>query len=98
MEDPNLRHLHIQRGPPNDVLVDKFNIEIKREDLQKLKPGRWLNDELINFYVELLMERSKKTATTCHFFNTHFFSLLTNRGKGYVFSKVAKWTKSVGDL
>ncbi|RKP14754.1 hypothetical protein BJ684DRAFT_8060, partial [Piptocephalis cylindrospora] len=41
------------------VVVDKFNIEIAREDLQTLAPRQWLNDEIVNFYLQLVAERAK---------------------------------------
>lgn len=37
-----------------------FDIPITRKDLQTLYYGRWLNDEIVNFYFNLIMERSKK--------------------------------------
>lgn len=83
-------------GPNSQVLIDKYNIEIRREDLKRLNPGQWLNDELINFYLQLLSEKSKKnTVSPCHFFNSHFYSLLTAQDTGFFYNRVAKWTKSV---
>lgn len=81
-------------GPLNQVMVNKFNITIIREDLQRLRPGQWLNDEVINFYIELLSEKANSNPRTrCLFFNTHFFSLLTRTG--FAYNRIAKWTKSV---
>jgi len=66
-----------------------------REDLRRLEGLNWLNDEVINFYIELLKKRSVEEADErgypkCHFFNTFFYSLLTKTG--YDYSRVRKWT------
>lgn len=49
--------------PHDQVLVDKFNQEIKVRDLSTLRATAWLNDEVINFYMNLIVERSKTTAS-----------------------------------
>ncbi|XP_026655903.2 ubiquitin-like-specific protease ESD4 isoform X2 [Phoenix dactylifera] len=58
------------------VIHEPSNIEITREILQCLSCGAWLNDEVINLYLELLKERERrepKKFLKCHFFNTFFF-------------------------
>ncbi|KAJ9181912.1 hypothetical protein P3X46_005955 [Hevea brasiliensis] len=52
------------------------NIDITGEILQCLGPGAWLNDEVINLYLELLKEREKREPQKflkCHFFSTFFY-------------------------
>ncbi|KAL7675575.1 hypothetical protein ACOME3_001842 [Neoechinorhynchus agilis] len=44
--------------------VQKFNIPIRRKDLALLKPGGWLNDEIINFYMEMIAERANRNRAT----------------------------------
>ncbi|KAL2922906.1 Ubiquitin-like-specific protease ESD4, partial [Bienertia sinuspersici] len=58
------------------VTHENSNIEITGEILQCLNPGLWLNDEVINVYLELLKERERrepKKFLNCHFFNTFFY-------------------------
>lgn len=64
----------------------------------RLRPGQWLNDEVINFYGEMLMaraeeskENSKQGILNAHYFSTFFWSTLTQ--KGYEKGRLAKWTK-----
>nr|URG86743.1 early in short days 4-like protein [Linum usitatissimum]URG86744.1 early in short days 4-like protein [Linum usitatissimum]URG86745.1 early in short days 4-like protein [Linum usitatissimum] len=55
---------------------DSSGIDVTGEILQCLKPGAWLNDEVINVYLELLKEREKrepKKFLKCHFCNTFFY-------------------------
>ncbi|KAG5559896.1 hypothetical protein RHGRI_003255 [Rhododendron griersonianum] len=70
------------------------NIEITGELLKCLRPGAWLNDEVINVYLELLKEREKrepKKFLQCHFFNTFFYKKVGGRN-GYDFRSVKRWT------
>ncbi|EMS57112.1 Ubiquitin-like-specific protease ESD4 [Triticum urartu] len=58
------------------VLHEPSNIEVSREKIRCLRPHGWLNDEVINLYLELLKERGMrepKRFLKCHFFNTFFY-------------------------
>ena len=35
-------------APTDQILVEKFGLQIKRRDIQTLKGLNWLNDEVIN--------------------------------------------------
>ncbi|GMJ05454.1 EARLY IN SHORT DAYS 4 [Hibiscus trionum] len=79
------------------ILVSHENssIDIRGEVLQCLKPGSWLNDEVINLYLELLKERENrepKKFLKCHFFNTFFYKKLVSRESGYNYKAVKRWT------
>ncbi|KAK8527675.1 hypothetical protein V6N13_085483 [Hibiscus sabdariffa] len=79
------------------ILVSHENssIDIRGEVLQCLKPGSWLNDEVINLYLELLKERENrepKKFLKCHFFNTFFYKKLVSPEGGYNYKAVKRWT------
>ncbi|KAJ7955108.1 ubiquitin-like-specific protease ESD4 [Quillaja saponaria] len=77
------------------VAHENSNIEITGELLQCLRPGAWLNDEVINLYLELLKEREKREPQKflkCHFFNTFFYKKLVSGRNGYDFKSVRRWT------
>ncbi|XP_074340019.1 ubiquitin-like-specific protease ESD4 [Apium graveolens] len=77
------------------VTHENSNIEITGELLRCLRPGAWLNDEVINLYLELLKEREKrhpKQFLKCHFFNTFFYKKLIGGGSGYDYKSVRRWT------
>ncbi|XP_062211235.1 putative ubiquitin-like-specific protease 1B [Phragmites australis] len=85
------------RGPSSIVLVlhESSNIEISKEKFRCLRPGGWLNDEVINLYLELLKEREKrepKRFLKCHFFNTFFYKKLACGKNGYDYKSVRRWT------
>lgn len=77
-------------GNQDEVLTEGFRLTITRKDIHTLSHLNWLNDEVINFYMNLLVERSKSPSLpTVHAFNTFFFPKI--RSDGY--SAVKRWTK-----
>ncbi|RMB90342.1 hypothetical protein DUI87_33228 [Hirundo rustica rustica] len=77
-------------GNQDEVLSEAFRLTITRKDIQTLNNLNWLNDEIINFYMNLLMERSKeKDLPALHAFNTFFFTKLKTSG----YQAVKRWTK-----
>lgn len=77
------------------VLNTKFNLSITRHDIHTLswEPLAWLNDEVINFYMELLGERSRNNDSLpkVHGMNTFFLKRLMETG----YSGVRRWTRKV---
>ncbi|XP_067844233.1 sentrin-specific protease 2-like isoform X2 [Heptranchias perlo] len=79
-------------GEPDEVLSTGFKLRITRKDIGTLCNYNWLNDEVINFYMCLIMERSKEARLPrVYAFNT-FFHLKLHAG-GY--QTVKQWTKGV---
>ncbi|OCT95823.1 hypothetical protein XELAEV_18013514mg [Xenopus laevis] len=79
-------------GSQDQTLSEGYRLTITRKDIMTLHSLNWLNDEIINFYMNLLMERSKrKGLPTVHAFNTFFFSKLKSAG----YQAVKRWTKKV---
>ncbi|KAH0629023.1 hypothetical protein JD844_010766 [Phrynosoma platyrhinos] len=82
----------LRSGNQDEVLSEAFRLTITRKDIQTLNNLNWLNDEIINFYMNMLMERSKqKGFPTVHAFNTFFFTKLKTAG----YTAVKRWTKKV---
>jgi Ulp1 family protease len=89
------------RGETNQnmeqTMVKGFNVEINRRHLGTLSGLNWLNDEVINFYRELLQEREINAMTRENrtrqvwFTNTFFISKLSENG--YTYRNVRRWTK-----
>lgn len=82
----------------------KFSSKCGREavaagDVYRLKPGKWLNDEIINFYMALLQKRADEDLgpdgepkRKIHCFNSFFYNKLS---EDYTKSKVGRWSKKV---
>ncbi|XP_037724349.1 uncharacterized protein LOC119556330 isoform X3 [Drosophila subpulchrella] len=79
-------------GPEDEVLVVKFNMHIHRRDILSLKGTEWLNDEIINFYMCLLTDRSAKPELpNVYAMNTFFVPRLLQAGH----AGVKRWTRKV---
>lgn len=81
-----------RRANPNEVLISKFSIDIKRRDMLTLDGLNWLNDEIINFYMNLIMQRGKKPQwPAAYAMNTFFYPKLKDQG----YDSLKRWTKKV---
>lgn len=82
----------LRMGSSHDPLSEGFGLSLTGKDLQTLNNLNWLNDEVINFYMNLLVERSKDPGLpSVNTFNTFFYPKL--RSSGY--SAVRRWTKKM---
>lgn len=79
--------------PPDEVLASAFRIDIRRRDLHTLADGGWLNDEVINFYMSLLMQRSSENEglPRVYAFCTFFFPKLIATS----YAGVQRWTRAI---
>ena len=76
------------------VLVNSYRLSVTRRELITLTGTNWLNDMVINFYLQLLAHRSRQVTgmprvTTM---NTFFYPKLAS-STGY--AGVRRWTRSV---
>ncbi|XP_010749399.3 sentrin-specific protease 2 [Larimichthys crocea] len=90
----------LAQSDPNLVLSAAFKLRITQRDLATLQEGGWLNDEVINFYLSLIMERcsGEATALKVYSFSTFFFPKLRGgggSGQAGGHAAVKRWTKAV---
>ena len=86
-------------GAPTEELAELNNVPVSRRDIATLRPGEWLNDEVINFYMELLKQRASadmslgdgKRFPKCHIFRTMFYPKLMQNAT-FDYSRVRRWT------
>uniref|UniRef100_A0A3Q0SIL1 SUMO specific peptidase 2 n=1 Tax=Amphilophus citrinellus TaxID=61819 RepID=A0A3Q0SIL1_AMPCI len=83
----------LAQSDPNRVLSAAFKLRITQRDLATLQEGSWLNDEVMNFYFSLIMERGSGEGgqLKVYSFSTFFFPKL--RAGGH--AAVKRWTKAV---
>jgi len=48
------------RGDPSEIVGTCGSDEISRANLQTLRPGSWLSDEVIHYWYTLMMKRDEK--------------------------------------
>lgn len=66
-------------------VISKFQIDVTIKDLQTLRPGKWLNDVVIDFYLSLVSDINPKYFS----WTSHFFTTLQDRG----YAGVKRWGK-----
>ncbi len=118
---PKRKPLPASLPPEDEAAVDAFfrqrgviakcaKEQVSNEDIMRLRPAQWLNDEIINFYGQMILSRSedskenpgngmakgRKKPLNAHYFSTFFWAKL--KGQGYEKARLAKWTKKVREL
>ncbi|XP_022820960.1 sentrin-specific protease-like isoform X2 [Spodoptera litura] len=79
--------------PPDKVLIEKFKLKIYKEDLETLSEHNWLNDKVIDFYMNLIMQRSEEqnNLPKVYAMNTLFYPKLMKSGH----AGLKRWTRKV---
>ncbi|XP_016967152.3 sentrin-specific protease 5 [Drosophila biarmipes] len=88
------RFVELEEGHPEQVVVTKFKLDVHLSDIKILIGDRWLNDVIINFYMNLMIERSEKRSgqlPSVYSMNTFFMPRLLQSG----YAGVKRWTRRV---
>ena len=90
---PEMECVVLRASNDGEILVSSFGIDITRSDVETLKYDVWLNDQIINFYLEMIVERSWKNVSLpkVYSFSTFFYPKLLKSGH----SEVERWTRKV---
>lgn len=81
-----------QKACEDEILSSGFNLNISRHDMLTLNGHNWLNDQIVNFYMCLIIERGKRSEWPwVYAMNTFFYPKLKQHG--YVSLK--QWTRKV---
>jgi len=85
-----------------EVLAEHRNIPLRRADAARLRPAEWLNDEVINGYINLLSDRNERRVAAdpdhhprVYFQSTFFYAKLVPPRTGYDYAGVRRWTRKV---
>ena len=75
---------------PEEIIVERSGITIKRIDMCTLNSHRFVNDQIINFYMQLIKERGKtQNYPTVYAFSSFFYLRLSGGGH----AALKKWTR-----
>ncbi|ODV79917.1 cysteine proteinase, partial [Suhomyces tanzawaensis NRRL Y-17324] len=77
--------MNIWNSRINKQLFSIFQIDVFVDDLKTLRDGKWLNDNIIDLYLNLITDSTPKT----YAWTTHFFTTLQDKG----YQGVARWAK-----
>jgi sentrin-specific protease 1 len=82
-----------KHSDPNEILVKRNNVELTRDKLMCLCDKTWLNDEVINWYMDMLNDRvPRKNGPKTFCWNSFFWLKLSDDGKGYNYNSVRRWS------
>jgi len=76
------------------TLIDAYKIPITGKDVNTLRGLNWLNDEVINFYMQMIVERSSSNESgwpKVYATNTFFYPKLMQSGH----SALKRWTRKI---
>jgi len=94
----------------NGVISKVAREQVSDQDISRLLPSQWLNDEVINFYGAMILARSEgskenpgsqrngKTTKKARLLDVHYFSSFfwsKLTKEGYERGRLAKWTKKI---
>ncbi len=95
-------------GPSDQVIARIDSDSVQRRSMRLLKPGQWLNDEVIHYFLVMLAKRDEELCRQdsnrkpTHFFKSFFLTKLLNEGDAnpdkdgvYEYRNVRRWSKHV---
>jgi sentrin-specific protease 1 len=93
-------------GAADGVMQSEGTDSVYRKSIRRLRPGKWLNDEVINFFYLMLGKRDEVMCRIdpdrkrSHFFKSFFVTTLLNTGHSkkngqYEYRNVKRWSKKV---
>jgi hypothetical protein len=87
------------QGASDEVVIRRPGYDFTRAKLRCLKPSTWLNDEIINYYMELLLARDNELIAAgfprrkSHIFSSFFMQKLLDDDKRYNYANIKRWSK-----
>lgn len=93
-------------GNSHEVIARSGTDSVQRASMHTLKPGMWLNDEIIHYFYVMLAKRDEELCQNdpsrkrSHFFKSFFITKLLNEGNPscdgeYEYKNVKRWSKKV---
>ena len=82
--------VEVAKANPDNVYVYRYNIKITGVEVRHMTVPQRLDDAIIDYYMNMLMERSRKEGfPSLKILSSHFYSKLMESG----YNGVKKWTK-----
>jgi len=93
-------------GHDQKIIAQVGADSVQRASMRTLKPGMWLNDEIIHYFYLMLAKRDEELCKNdpsrkrSHFFKSFFITKLLNEGNAscdgkYEYRNVKRWSKKV---
>jgi len=87
-------------GPDEEIVGVAGTDTVQRGSVHRLRPTKWLNDEVIHFFLTTLARREahlskdRPRQLRCHFYKSFFMTKLLGQG-GYRYANVRRWSRKV---
>ncbi|XP_037925674.1 sentrin-specific protease 1-like [Hermetia illucens] len=83
----------LKTNTDNSIITTTFNLNITKKDINTLTNNNWLNDQIINFYLNLIAEdnTNKPNLPKIHIMNFFFVPMLKTLG----YNTVKRWTRKI---
>jgi sentrin-specific protease 1 len=77
-----------------------FTFDLTLKDIRTLKDAAWLNDQIINIWMELLQQRNNEEFAGnqfgfSYYFSSFFHAKLVSNADGYCYEAVQRWTRRI---
>jgi len=102
VEHKRAKEKRAKSNPKYGVVVKKFKTIVYYKSMWTLREGKWLDDEVINFYLQLLKEKAESMYNTMHIFSTYLRTKLLDRNNKKKlplmrlnYLQVKKWTNKL---
>ena len=83
---------HLAMHARNVALVESHNIQITPKDIKTSQKGQWVNDQIMDFYFSIIVDRStSRNLPKVYAFSTFFYNKLLKTGH----TAVRRWTKTL---
>lgn len=98
-EITNVDNVLTSKENDEKIVIKKFSIPMTNKKIKCLYGEKWLNDEVINFYMSMLQERNDALCLKypnklrSHFFSNFFLDRILENKK-YNFKNVQRWAKN----
>ena len=98
-EDEEMTQSFFDLEEPQNIICSYQGDSLSQESFDRLKPGVWLNDEVINFYSKMIIKEQQNKGERIHLFRSHFMTQLSSKS-GISYKNVERWSRNVhgGDL
>lgn len=100
-ERETLRMALYSEGPLDFIVASINRDSVQRVSMRRLRPGKWINDEIVHAYLALLVDRDailleqNPRRKRCHFFKSYFISNLLTSSGSYNYKHVKRWGRRV---
>jgi hypothetical protein len=86
----NCSSAHLLQLQQEKASQKNHNVSMEQEDLDRLQPGQWFNDSIVDFWMLWITRKEPTEENWIHIFNTQFYTTLDDFGVEHVLNWTGK--------